>query len=160
MKNLIFIFLLILTQNTFATSLTHMLPIAPLSYDVISQIAQGYEGVDADIEIFKKKSFECNGDLDCQAKITIPLYDKFFFAHGYSYMKTMLEYSLFLSELNPSSMQSNNRYILQAMGSLNEFSMYPMLCIKSEVCTEWLISQNYMTTSQVKEFHEIVAKFK
>lgn len=31
-----------------------MLPIAPLSYDVISQIAQGYEGVDADIEIFKK----------------------------------------------------------------------------------------------------------
>lgn len=57
-------------------------------------------------------------------------------------------------------MQSNNQYILQAMGNLNEFSMYPILCIKSEECTKWLISQNYMTTSQAKEFHEIVAKLK
>ncbi|MGU5680706.1 hypothetical protein [Aeromonas allosaccharophila] len=160
MKKIIFTFSLIFTQNLFATSLTHMLPIAPLSYDIISQIAQGYEGVDADIEVFKKKSLECKGDLDCQAKITISLYDKFFFAHGYSYMKTMGEYSRFLSELDPSSTQSNNQYILQAMGSLNEFSMYPMLCIKSEVCTEWLISQDYMTTSQANEFHAIVMKIK
>ncbi len=148
------------TQNAFAISLTHMLPTAPLNYDVISQIAQGYEGGDVDLEIFKNKAFACQKDLDCQTKITIPLYDKFFLAHGYSYIKTVIEYSGYISELGPSSTPPNNRYMRQAMRYLDEFSMYPMLCIKSEKCTEWLISQHYISAPQAKEFHEIVLKIK